>query len=90
MIFSLQYWKNTAELVIRGAAIAAVTAMGGSVIDAWHLDWKTVGGMAASGAILSLLTSLSSATVGEKGSPLVTRIAEAPGHGWNPVDPLGD
>jgi hypothetical protein len=27
------------------------------------------------------VTSLSSSTVGQKGSPLVT-------HGWNPVDPL--
>lgn len=84
MIWTLAYWKSTLELVIRGAAIAAVTAMGGSVMDAWHLDWKTIGGMALSGAVLSLLTSLSSASVGAKGVPLVT------GHGWNPVDPLGD
>ena len=83
MIWTLAFWKSTAELVLRGAAIGAVTAMGGSVVDAWHLDWKTIAGMALSGGFLSLVTSLSSSQVGVKGSPLVT-------HGWNPVDPLGD
>lgn len=83
MIWTLSYWKSTLELVVRGAAIAALTAMGGSALDAWHLNWKTIGGMALSGAVLSLLTSLSSATVGDKGSPLVTLV----GHGWNPVNP---
>lgn len=82
-IWTLQYWKSVAELVLRGAAIGAVTGMGGSALDAWHLDWKTIGGMAMSGGFLSLVTSLSSAKLGDKGSPLVT-------HGWNPVDPLGD
>jgi hypothetical protein len=71
-IWTGAFWKNTAELVVRGAAIAAVTAMGGSAVDAWHLNWETIAGMALSGAALSLLTSLSSATVGVKGSPLVT------------------
>jgi hypothetical protein len=76
MIFTLQFWKNTLELVVRGSAIATVTAMGGSVLDAWHLDWKTIGGMALSGGLLSLLTSLSSATVGAKGSPLLTTVKD--------------
>lgn len=73
-MWSVQFWKNTVELVLRGAAIAALTGMGGSLVDAWHLDWKTIGGMALSGAVLSLLTSLSSAQLGEKGSPLMTAV----------------
>lgn len=77
-IWSVQFWKNTAELAIRGASIAAVTAMGGSLVDAWHLDWKTIGGMAVSGAFLSVVTSLSSGQVGQKGSPLVTVVAPKP------------
>jgi hypothetical protein len=71
-IFTLSFWKSTLELVLRGAAIAALTGMGGSLVDAWHLNWETISGMALSGGLLSLLTSLSSATVGVKGSPLVT------------------
>lgn len=77
MIWTVQFWRNTLELVLRGAAIGAVTGMGGSVVDAWHLDWKTIAGMALSGGLLSLVTSLSSSQVGAKGSPLVT----APKHG---------
>ena len=72
MIFTLQYWKNTLELVLRGAAIGAGSAMGGSALDAWHLDWKAISGFAVSGAVLSLVASLSSATLGQKGSPLMT------------------
>jgi hypothetical protein len=71
-IWTVQYWKSVTELVIRGAAIGAVTGMGGSVLDAWHLNWATISGMALSGGFLSLVTSLASATVGAKSSPLVT------------------
>lgn len=71
-LFSLQFWKNTLELGVRGAAICGGTAMGGSGLDAWHLDWKAISGFALSGAILSVVASLSSVEVGQKGSPLVT------------------
>lgn len=76
-IWSISFWKSTAELVVRGAGIGAATAMGGSLVDAWHLPWKVIAGMAISGGMLSLATSLSSITVGQRGSPLVT----APKHG---------
>lgn len=77
-IFSISFWRTTAELVLRGAAVAAATAMGGSLVDAWHLNWKTIGGMALSGGLLSLVTSLSSSQIGQKGSPLVTEQKPAP------------
>lgn len=72
MIFTLAFWKSTIELVLRGAAIGALTGMGGSVVDAWHLDWEAISGMALSGGMLSLVTSLASSQLGDKGSPLVT------------------
>jgi hypothetical protein len=75
MIFTAQFWRNTLELVVRGAAIGAGSAMGGSVFDAWHLDWKAISGFALSGAFLSLVASLSSSQFGVKGSPLVTNPA---------------
>jgi hypothetical protein len=78
-IWTVAYWKSTAELVVRGAAIGAVAGMGGSLVDAWHLNWHTIGGLALSSALLSLVTSLSSSQVGQKGSPLVTEHhAESP------------
>lgn len=72
-IFSVAFWRTTLELAVRGAGIGATTAMGGSLVDAWHLPWKVIAGMAISGATLSVATSLSSLTVGQKGSPLITR-----------------
>jgi Putative lactococcus lactis phage r1t holin len=72
-IWTLQYWKSTAELVLRGAAIGAGSAMVGAPLNAWHLDWSAISGFALSGAVLSLVASLSSSQVGAKGSPLVTK-----------------
>jgi hypothetical protein len=74
-MWTVQFWKNTIELAVRGAAITGGTAMGGSAFDIWHLDWKTISGFALSGAVLSTVASLSSIEVGAKGSPLVTKQA---------------
>lgn len=71
-IFSGQFWRTTLELAVRGAGIGAAGAMGGSLVDAWHLPWKVIAGMAVSGALLSVATSLGAISVGPKGSPLVT------------------
>lgn len=71
-LFSFQFWKNTLELTVRGAAICGGSAMGGSALNAWHLDWRAITGFALSGAVLSVVTSLSSIEVGQKGSPLIT------------------
>jgi hypothetical protein len=72
-IWTLDYWKTTGELALRSAAQFALVGMGvGPVTDAWHLPWKVTVGMAVSGAIVSVLTSLSSTDVGRKPSPLVT------------------
>lgn len=71
-MWSFQFWKTTIELAVRGSAIGFITATGGSAIDVWHLQWKVIGGMVLSTALLSVAASLSSISVGDKGSPLVT------------------
>lgn len=72
-LFTLEFWKTSLELAVRGAAIGGGSAMGGSAVDAWHLDWKAIGGFALSGAFLSVVASASAINVGQKGSPLVTK-----------------
>jgi hypothetical protein len=71
-IFSVQFLRTTGELAVRGAASGFLTAMGGPLVDAWHLDWKTIGGLALSGALVSVAFSVSSFKPGPHGSPLVT------------------
>jgi hypothetical protein len=71
-IFSVQFLRTTAELAVRGAASGFLTAMGGPLVDAWHLNWKTIAGMALSGALMSVAFSVSSAKPGPHNSPLVT------------------
>lgn len=90
MIWTLQFWKNTLELVLFGAGSGVVTAY--SIVD--NPGWKAVGAAALSGAVLWLGKSLASnipaiaKLVGKQAAtPMLTAVAP---HGWNPVDPLGE
>lgn len=71
-LFSVQFWKETAELAVRGAASGFITATGGSAFDVWHMQWKTIGGFTFSGALVSVAFSLIGKQRGEKNSPLMT------------------
>lgn len=68
-IFSVRFWKRAAERATKTAAQAALLALGGDVINAWHVDWATIAGVGLGGAVLSLLTSLGSSRKGDHESP---------------------
>lgn len=69
-MFTLTFWKQTAERAIKSAAQALLGLwVGAEAFNAWEVDWKKATGVALGGAILSVLTSLASAGVGKKDSP---------------------
>jgi hypothetical protein len=83
-IWSRQFWKNTLELTMYGAA----TGVGFALPDITHPNWMKIGIYAAAGALAWTAKSIVSNKAGaQKNSPLVTAVAP---HGWNPIDPLGD
>jgi hypothetical protein len=57
-IWTGAFWKATAERAVATAAQSALLAIGADQINALTLDWPTLGGFAAGGAVLSLLKSL--------------------------------
>ena len=77
-LFTRAFWAEAAERALKSAAqavlgVAVVGDRAFSVIDA---DASVLFGAAATGAVLSLLTSIVSAPVGGEGAPLVNTTRE--------------
>lgn len=70
MVFTkLAFWKAVAERAVKTAAQAVVVgwAVGDGAFNAFEVDWQLGLGLAAGGAVASLLTSLASIPVGLDG-----------------------
>lgn len=54
------HWTQLADRAVRSAAHGAILSIGveSAQVDALAIDWRLMGGMAAGGALLSVLTSL--------------------------------
>jgi hypothetical protein len=69
-MFTVTFWKQTTERAIKSAAQALLGLwVGAQAFNAWDADWKKASGVALGGALLSMLTSLASASVGRSNSP---------------------
>jgi hypothetical protein len=77
-IFTLAFFKASAERALKSAVQGAVTAgIGAAGFDAVHADWQTIGGAALSMAILSLAFSVLSG-LGTGDGPSLTNSEELP------------
>ena len=67
-MFTSAFWRATAERALRTIAQTAAALVGvdvaTSVID---IDWQYVAGVSATAGVLSILTSVAAARVGEPG-----------------------
>jgi hypothetical protein len=70
-MFTVAFWRQTAERAVKTAAQFAIVGLGGNFVSAWDADWRMVAGAAAAGAVTSVLTSVASQGVGPGGSPSV-------------------
>jgi hypothetical protein len=69
-MFSKAFWKAAFERMVRAAISAVIGVLGGTVLDVFNADWKTLGSVAIGAALTSLLMSLLS--TGFTGSPGLT------------------
>lgn len=67
-IFGVRFWRDACERAIKTSAQAVALALGGGAFNALTVDWATIGGSALGGALLSLLTSIGSNAIGDRGS----------------------
>ena len=52
------YYTDLVDRAVKSAAQAAILALGADQLNVLDADWKTVGGFALGGAVLSALTNL--------------------------------
>lgn len=73
-MWTATFWKAAAERAAKSAAQGLLLFWGGDqVFNAWEAHWPAAGGVALGAAVLSVLTSIVSAQVGDSSSPsLVT------------------
>lgn len=68
-MWTLAFWKDTAERAVKTAAQAVILGLGlAQGANLFEMDWRAALGLAAGGAVLSLLTSIVSAPFGNKGT----------------------
>ena len=68
-MFTKSFWKSAAERAIRTVAQALVAVIAATSFDWFSADWKAIAGTALTAGVLSLLTSIASAGIGDKGTP---------------------
>ena len=68
-MFTKSFWKAAAERAIKTVAQALIAVIAASQFNWLSADWQSVLGTAATAGVLSLLTSIASAGVGDKGTP---------------------
>lgn len=68
-MFTRNFWKQALERAIKSAvqAVAGLGLLDGA--NVLHFDWKLAGGTALGAAVLSVLTSIVTAGIGEKDDP---------------------
>jgi hypothetical protein len=70
-MFTALFWKQAAERALRTVAQALVAVIAATSFDWFSADWKAIAGTALTAGVLSLLTSIASAGIGEKGTPSI-------------------
>lgn len=69
MLFDLDFWKASAERAIKTFVQTLAAGLGTASVGIVDLPWESALGLAASAAVLSLLTSVGSARVGKNAGP---------------------
>lgn len=69
-MYSRTFWLAVLERALKSAAQCLIGLwIGDNALDLIHVDWPHTLGLAAGAALLSVLTSIVSAPLGEAGSP---------------------
>lgn len=72
MFTDSRFWISTAERAIKTFAQALVALIGTSAMSIIEIDWSQMLGVAATAAVVSVLTSIASANFGKNPGPSLT------------------
>ena len=68
-MFTTTFWKSAAERAIKTVAQALIAVLAATTFDWFTADWQAIAGTAATAGVLSLLSSIASAGIADKGTP---------------------
>jgi len=74
-MWTKKFWRDAAERALSTAAQSAILVLGADQLDVLQADWRTVGGFALGGAVLSLLKAIAAAKVGAADSASLDPLA---------------
>lgn len=67
-MFTKSFWKSAAERAIKTVAQALIAVIAATTFDWFTADWQAIAGTAATAGVLSLLSSIASAGIGDRGT----------------------
>lgn len=70
-MFTTLFWKSAAERAIKTVAQALIAVLAATTFDWFTADWQAIAGTAATAGVLSLLSSIASAGIADKGTPSI-------------------
>ena len=76
-MWSRSFWLDVAERAVKTFAQALVPVLAADGVDLLHVDWPSALGLAGTAAVLSVLTSIASAGIGDPGT--ASLVDTAPG-----------
>jgi hypothetical protein len=68
-MFTVKFWKDTAERTIRTFAQALLALIGTNAVAVTALDWPQMLAVSATAAVVAILTAIVATGVGDKGTP---------------------
>jgi hypothetical protein len=69
-MYTLPFWAAAAERALKTLAQTLVALIGANAVSVMELDWPQMLGVAATAAVVSVLTSVASAPFGNNGPSL--------------------
>ena len=75
-MFELAFWKDAAERAVKTCAQSLLATLTLSGVDVLHLDWVQSLSVAGTATVISVLTSVVSAGVGNSGTASLTNAVE--------------
>ncbi|MDQ8047094.1 MAG: holin [Patulibacter sp.] len=70
------FWKQALERAAKSVAQALVIVFGAASFSPWTADWKAASGIAGAAFLLSLVSSIATAGVGEPNDPSAVRLTD--------------
>jgi len=67
-MWTISFWKDTAERAIKTFAQAAIAGLSANVVGVLDVDWVAIASVSALAALVSILTSIASAPFASEGT----------------------